>query len=354
MMIGWHGSSRCSSMDNLRTAVADRSAWSQADLKRDSSWQYRLSAAEKHALDDAVQATAHCSVSKVTRDLFDLGDLCQLIEFVRRYAAEDRGCFLLRGLPVKDKSNEDLERMIVGLSSHFGSFIEQDVKGSLVTRIQNTGLSYGDIAVVGGQTSAALTPHCDTGDFTILCCITTAQKGGTTFFVSSSSIFNEILRSHPKFLDLLFNGFHYNIRDRGPPGKWANVTRQKVPVFVLTDGKISCRFNQKAISTAQDWGLTPPLSSEESKAVSCVAELACRKDLRFGIKLQAGDLLILNNRSTLHYRSSFDDGESTRLLLRTWINAPDVRELPDEFTNHWNTGPRGGLYQRDVMRTPQN
>ena len=333
-------------MYQCKITITDRSVWTASELEKDVSWRYRLTKVEQGHLDDAVRNVAHLSLGDIAPGAFKLAGLGRRIERIRNAAHNDRGVFLIHGLPIKNKSIEDLERMLVGISSHLGVVLKQYPCGRIVDRLQDTGSSYEDIGVQGGQTSACLSPHCDTGDFLILLCVNPAKKDGITHFVSSCSIFNEILHLHPEHLDLLFRGFHYNIRDRGPPGKWANVTKERVPVFVNDGEKVSTRFNLKAILTAEEWGLTPPLTPLERQAVICVGEIACGADLSYGIKLKTGDLLILNNRTTFHYRSSFVDGVRKRMLLRAWVDAPGFRELPDVFTNHWNTGPRGGIYQR--------
>ena len=328
--------------------VRDKSIWARADLKSDKSWHYRLTQRDLSDLESAVRAVNDRAVGEISKNNFTLSEFRRSLEFVHDYAENDRGVFLIRGLPVEDKSYEDLARMLVGIAAHFGPLLVQDVEGTLVLKIENTGLDYGDIAVVGGQTSANLTPHCDSGDLTLLCCVRPADRGGITYFVSSSTIFSEIVKEHPEYLDLLSKGFHYNIRDRGPPGSWSNVTRHRVPVFLNDGGKIRCRYNLKAILTAEEWGLTAPLSGAEREAVKFVAKIAERDDLRYGLKLKAGDLLILNTHATLHYRSSFTDRMSRRLLLRAWVNIPECRLLPDHFADHFNTGPHEGPYQRQM------
>lgn len=48
------------------------------------------------------------------------------------------------------------------------------------------------------------------------------------------------------------------------------------------------------------------------------------------LRLEPGDLLMLNNYTVLHSRTDFEDHEdpaSTRLLYRLWISIPDFRTL---------------------------
>jgi hypothetical protein len=161
------------------------------------------------------------------------------------------------------------------------------------------------------------------------------------------AIYNEILARYPEYLPPLYNGVHYNIRGNGPPLKYRDLTAHRVPVYSYYRGKLSCRFNQKAILTSELVPGAPALSQLEKDAVNKVAELSMRPELGFEILLEPGDLLLLSNYTVFHNRDAFEDWdevERKRLLLRTWINIPNSRELTWEFADHYNTGPRQGPY----------
>ena len=161
----------------------------------------------------------------------------------------------------------------------------------------------------------------------------------------SMAVYNELLEHYPEYLEPLDRGFYYNSRGNGPLGEFRDVTSHRVPVFSFHKGKLSCRYNQKAILTAAELPGVPPLSGIEKDAINCVAELAMRDDIRFDVILEAGDLAFLNNNTVLHNRDHFVDfaeEERKRLLLRQWINLDHARELTFDFADHYNTGPRRG------------
>jgi hypothetical protein len=205
------------------------------------------------------------------------------------------------------------------------------------------GLSYTNIQVRGYMTRAELTPHCDSGDTVGLLSVRPAKSGGLSQIASAMSIHNEILRNHPELLEPLYRGFRHNIRGNGPKGEWENVTRHRVPVFSYHKGRLSSRFNLKAMLTAEELPDVEPLSDLERRAIAKVAELAMRPDLRLDAMLRAGDFQLLNNHMILHTRTAYEDypePDRKRFMIRAWVNMPNSRELEDAFADHFNTGPR--------------
>jgi len=220
------------------------------------------------------------------------------------------------------------------------------------------GTELDEISVRGYKTSAQLTPHCDTGDLLSLLCVRPAKEGGINNISCSMAIHNELLMGWPELLEPLYRGFYYNIRGNGPEGKYKDVTAHRVPVFSAHNGILSCRYNQKAILTAQELPNSEALSEIEQQAINKVAELAMRDDIRFDIHLKAGDLAFLNNHTVLHNRSQYidyDEESRRRLLLRQWINQYEVRELTCDFADYYNTGPRKGpaIHGRTIEHVSQ-
>ncbi len=72
-------------------------------------------------------------------------------------------------------------------------------------------------------------------------------------------------------------------------------------------------------------------------------------DFRLEMNFQPGDIQVLNNRTTLHSRTAFedyDDPEQRRLLLRLWLNSFSPRPMHPAFANQLNTGERGAVTVR--------
>ncbi len=250
-------------------------------------------------------------------------------------------------------SVEQLDYLCAGLAARLGRLIVQDTAGTVIDRVADRGLSYNDIRVRGYTTNAELTPHCDSGDVIGLLCIRPAPQGGVNTLSSAIAIYNRIVETHPEYLEPLHRGFHYNIRGNGPPGQWRDITRHRVPVFSHHQGRLSVRFNEKAIKTAPELPGVEPLSALELAAIDYLVMLSKREEFGLRVALESGDLLLLSNHSVLHTRDAFVDGDSAsqkRLLLRVWINLFEGRALSDEFADHYNTGPREGPWVPSLER----
>jgi hypothetical protein len=327
--------------------IESQAAWNNESLSADRSWIYSLDSAQTSAINDLLPQLMSRDLrhAEIGLDYASLPAIDKLIEQMLDQVENGRGVVLLKGIPVSGKSISEIELMYTAIAARLGRSIVQDTRGTLIDRVENRGASYDDIAVRGYTTNAKLTPHCDSGDLVALLCVRQAKSGGKNTIASSMAIYNELLTYHPEMLAPLARGFHYNIRGNGPPGQYRDFTAHRVPVYSYHEGKLSCRFNAKAILTSEQLPGVHPLSSQEKAAVNKVAELSVRPDLSVDVLLEPGDLLLLCNHSVFHTRDAFEDWEDTerrRLLLRKWINIHNGRELTWQFADHYNTGPREG------------
>ena len=174
-----------------------------------------------------------------------------------------------------------------------------------------------------------------------------AKEGGQSTIASSMAIYNEFLAHRPEWIDLLYRGFHYDVRGEGVTGNANEVTSHRVPVYSFFDGRLSCRYNKRAIETAAE-KMGQPLTEIEQAAVSEIARLVLDPAMRLDFEMRPGDLQLLNNHMVLHARSNFTDWperERRRLLLRLWVNRRDGegRLLAPDFANRYNTGSRRGV-----------
>lgn len=340
----------------LTGRLDDATVWYAKDMKAKNRWLHPVSPSQQeellHALDTARQM--HCTVATVTRENFPLPEYSRVLSRIAADVENGIGLRVLRGLPIAHLSVDEIELMFAGLTSHLGKMINQDTRGTLVGHVCDQGASYESIEVRGYTTNAQLTPHCDSGDLLGLLCVRPAREGGLNNFSCAMAVYNEILDTYPQYLLPLYRGFYYNIRGNGPEGKYRDITSHRVPVFIYHRGRLSCRYNQKAILTSQELDHSEPLSELEEDAVNCVAEMAMRDDIRFDTYLEAGDVALINNNTVLHNRAAFvdhDETEKKRLLLRQWINLDRARELPFHFADHYNTGPRRGPALRPAQQS---
>ena len=75
-------------------------------------------------------------------------------------------------------------------------------------------------------------------------------------------------------------------------------------------------------------------SQEELQAIDLFDEIAREPGNSVRLPLEPGDLLVVNNYVVLHARSAFEDhpqAQRRRRLLRIWLDARNLRAVPEEF-----------------------
>ena len=331
----------------LNRKVTDGTIWYSKDLENNFSWLSTLCIDQRREITAALRMAKSngCTVECITLSDFQLPHLNNVFRGMQQALDQGYGFSVIRGVPIEGLSIGDIELLYAGITAHFGEKFNQDTKGTLIDHVADRGGNYADISVRGYTTNAQLTPHCDSGDLVVLMCVRPAKEGGINNISCTMAIYNDIVENNAEFLEPLYRGFHYNIRGNGPLGVFQNITAHRVPVFSYYNNVLSCRYNEKAILTAVELPGVDPLTELEIEAIKAVAKLAMRDDIRFDIRFEAGDIVFLNNNTVLHNRGSFTDygeSEKKRLLLRQWVNLHNARSLKDEFSDHYNTGPRKG------------
>ncbi len=332
--------------------INDRSAWTPDELARDRSWVRFFDATDIAELEAAVETIRQKGLAlyEFGRDDFVLPGLATKFRQSVDEIENGRGVVLWRGLDPSRYDEQTLKLLYWGIGVHLGTPITHNARGDLIGHVRDRGRNYMDKNVRGYTTRSRLAPHCDSSDVVTLLCLHPAKSGGESLIASSTTVFNEIRRTHPDDLEFLSAGFHFDLRGEGATNDPDEVTNNKVPVFSWFDGRLSCRYNRKTIEDGQVKAGVP-LTGQVLEAVRRVGEIAMQDGIRFDMTFEKGDIQILNNHAILHSREDFEDWpepERKRNLLRMWINLDDdiARPLAAEFADRMNTGPRGGVAVR--------
>ena len=165
-------------------------------------WQMPLSAAEIAEVESAATALARreADISAIAPADFRCRRSAARLKARRaRGVLNGRGFLLLRGLPVERWSMREAATAFFGLGAHLGSARSQNGKGHVLGHVQDLGLDVHDPNVRIYQTNERQTYHTDSCDIVGLLCLKTAQSGGLSALVSSTTIFNEMRRRRPDF-----------------------------------------------------------------------------------------------------------------------------------------------------------
>ena len=213
-----------------------------------------------------------------------------------------------------------------------GDPCSQNGKGHVLGHVKNLGLDYADAATRGYQTAARLPYHTDSSDIVGLLCLKTAQSGGLSSVVSSTTIYNEVLKRRPDLMPVLMQPFYRTRWGEIPEGKmpWA-----EVPVFMPYEGRVISHYVRSAIRKGQDLPGAPQMTDLQVEALDLVDSIAAEPDVHLDMTFEPGDIQLVCNHGLYHSRTAYEDWpnpEDRRHLLRLWLACTDGPPLPDWMT----------------------
>ena len=314
------------------TASKDR-AWMAADLAREDRWIHRLSVAEIADIDQALVIAKRdgLTIETLTREAFNLKVLPKTLEVVLEKLEDDLGLFVLRGLPVSKYSKEEQRLLYWGIGLHLGTPVTQSSKGDVLGDVKNFGDTVVSKTGRGYMSRERLGYHTDTSDVVGLFVMQTAMSGGLSMFCSAVAIRDEIASKRPDLYEVLQEPFYWSWKGQEAAGE---LPFYKQPIYSFKNGKFSSRFIRPHITSAQDFPEVPRLTDKQKEAMEMIVTLANEDRFHYAMMFESGDFQFLNNHTTYHARSEFDDypeEEKRRHLLRMWLAVPNSRALDDSM-----------------------
>ena len=254
------------------------------------------------------------------------------------------GFVLLRGLPVERYSMDELKTIYWGIGTHLGNAVTQNARRDIIGQVEDvkpTGTD--DPNFRPYQNTSELDPHCDYADIVGLLCVDRAASGGRSSLASSVSVYNRIVREHPEYIDALYEGFYHALRGEGPTGDPRETAPVAVPIYHWNNDRLWCWFHRKIIRLGMQYreiGLTPL----QQEIFDYIEASGRDPEIRLDMTLEPGDLQLINNYTTLHYRTKYEDDEHHhRLLLRLWLNLRGEDQLDPEIARWVRRGIPGKI-----------
>jgi hypothetical protein len=262
---------------------------------------------------------------------------------VRATLETGSGAVLLRGLPFGRWGESLSARVFWTLAGQIGTPVSQSAQEERVFHVQDQGYAEQDPRFRGPASRKRLSFHTDRCDVIAFACLQPAQTGGDNFIVSSVALYEELRVQQPRVLKVLCEPFPY-LRHTVDTGN--TLPFCLLPVFSEQDGHFAAHFLRVLIDRADRTPSAPTLSAAQRDALDTLEALAEDPTLHIRVRLQPGDVLLLNNWTTLHRRSAFTDAASPdarRHLLRIWLSMPDSRPIAPCFAEHFGATAAGAL-----------
>lgn len=327
--------------------VRGRCVWTAAQMRQDTGWVQPLDEGERQELRAAVDAVrGRFAGLDFGRADFPLPRLAGRLARLREELEGGTGVVLLRGVPVEDWDLAATEQAYWGIGLHLGSALAQTPRGDLLVRVEDRGGDqHKDPTARGFHTARFLPFHNDQGDVVGLLCVRPSRSGGASCIASAAAVHNEILRTRPDLLEVLYGPWYCDVRGEEPPGRPPYYVE---PRFSQFRGRLFTQHGRTYIDSAQRFPDVPRLTDRQLEAMKLVDTLCASGTYRLDMDFRPGDIQFLNNRVILHSRTDFVDHaepQRKRLLLRLWLRTPGYPQLPEYFhprfedMEHWLRHP---------------
>lgn len=313
-------------------------AWKAASFKSSADYTLQLTDEERAELIAAVRALPDVRTPQgVGAEQFAMRSLSPRLRAAYEEVRAGRGFVVLRGLPIDGVEREEFIAAVWGIGTHFGEALSQNTNGDLIGHVVDATAE--DATPRMYRSNLELRPHNDITAMISLACWHKSEKGGASVIVSAVTVHDELCKQSPDVLAPLYRGFHYHQVGEEAPGE-PPVTRWRVPLFAVRDGQLSSRYLRSNL-VAGHRALDIPLTEEEIAALNRFDEVATAPENRLAFFLERGDMLVVNNYTVMHARTSFTnfpEPERKRHLVRLWMDREGFRNAPAEYQFHEANG----------------
>lgn len=265
-----------------------------------------------------------------------------IVDNIRNFLEKGEGTYRENCKSI-ERVEENQEELFWNLCNLIGTPLSQSIKGEKILSIKNAGLSTDDPKVRGPNTNKKLSFHSDRCDVIAFLCLQPAKSGGENQIVQSEEVEQVIRKERVDLHTILSQKFPYKTHtiDGANPLPYC-----EQPIFSNRDGFFACSYLRVLIDRADQDPQCPDLNDIQKEALDFLDSVCERKELQSCFTLQKGDMLFLNNWTTLHRRTAFQDHDipsQKRHLLRIWLSMPNSRPIDESFRANYGSVEAGTL-----------
>lgn len=313
-------------------------AWNSASFKSPADYSLLLTDAERAELSAAARALPPVGDREpVMAEQFEIPLLSARLQAASDEVRNGRGFVVLRGLPVDQLTAAEFVTAVRTIGTRFGNALSQNTSGDLVGHVVDATAE--DPTPRMYRSNLELRPHSDITAMISLACWHRSEAGGASVIVSAVTVHDALCRQHPEVMETLYRGFRYHQVGEEAPGE-PPVTRHLVPVFAVRGGQLSSRYLRSNL-VAGHKALEMPLTATDIAALNAFDSVATAPENRLAFFLERGDMIVINNYTVMHARTSFKnypEPERRRHLVRLWMDRPGFRDVPAEYIFHEANG----------------
>jgi hypothetical protein len=299
-----------------------------------TSWSHRLSTQHVVELDAAMASVRRSGrpLLTVRSSDFALPTLSAELHSIAGQMDRRGGFAVVRGLAAHRYNAHELRVLLWAVGQHLGTPVSQTADGHMVRSV-----------------SAASGHAFSTGGSDVTAFLVTAA-GAQSSFVSVETLVREVTARRPDLAERLSGRYAFDRGESQAPGE---LPYRLLPLTCRAGGRLSMRYVRAQIEAAHARPGVPPLDREDVELFDLIDQIAADERHRVDVRLEAGDLVLVDSYATLHMFGA--ETTPAPQLLRLWLTLPG-RELPSGFTwespGYGGRGGRGGVVPRDVISLP--
>jgi Taurine catabolism dioxygenase TauD, TfdA family len=278
--------------------------------------EFRLSEGQRGEVRAAARMAAGVPLTGVAPESFPLPTVGALLSRLAREVTDGAGFARLQGVPV----DGDPDLICVGVGSYVGAVVPQGPDRVPVQHVWDQGADPRVPTTRSYQHRAALGYHADPTDIVALLCVRPAKSGGLSTIVRSAAVHDELARTRPDLMPVLYQPWWRDLRSGDGPDSF-----RQSPVYARdARGRLSVSYGPDYMRSAQRGPHVPPLSPAQLEAMAVLDQLNSDPRFRVTMDLRPGDMQFLNNHIILHSRTAYEDHpepERRRDLIRLWLDA---------------------------------
>lgn len=317
----------------MYTPIDTPANWNAAEIAADTAWIHHFTAAELAEIDAALRHAQAKGVSfeTITKEDFPLPTVSEVFAAGRLQLEDGVGMQHYRGIDTQRYSKQEMRLIYWAFGLHLGTPLSQSMHGDVLGDVLNRNTDLDGPKGRGYTSNRKLNCHTDSCDVVALFVMRTAKEGGASKLASSVALHNEILRTRPDLLEVLYQPFYWSWQGQEAPGSKPYYPQ---PVFTMHNGKFACRYVRTHITSAQRFEEVPRLTPQQIEALDLLDTLSQSDQFSLTMMFEPGDMQLLNNHVTLHARTEFvdyDEPDRKRHLLRMWLSTPNSRDLSPQL-----------------------
>jgi len=310
-------------MDMLQKLIQDEKlAWKKSLEKQSEKFLIKLS---QNSIDEIYQKKDIIQTCEINNFPILKKEILKMKNVTLK---NGNGFFIIDGKSFEKFSEQHMNEIYRLIATGLGELYVQNIKNEKFVIITDEGKTMS----TGGryhQTKEGGSYHTDSPqwskvpDFIGLLCIRPAKIGGVSKFVSAYTIHNQMLDTHPEYLNSLYTKFHFDKRGEFKENESPTTFE---PIFKYENNHLMFRYLRNYIDAGHEI-VEKPLTNEQNNILNELDKIIHDDEFSVSYDLKKFDMTFFNNHRIIHGRTSFEDHDEIkkkRYMVRTWIKENNI------------------------------